>query len=473
MDCSVGAGRLVAAVRLRQDAVVRSVAGGRTAIAVGAISIDLPALSPASHAALVALAAGDVPELDALADVTAVGGLRAALGWQALLTRLDAAGLLERAVLAASGPIARLRPTVIGRTPGTAARAPGWVRLSRFAVIHAVAGKFVAERPGGHALAEFAPAAAGALAAAAGGTSLDGGSGPDGGFREIANLLAGAGLLAPGGPDADPEVAEFEFAQWPLPDLWLHAASRTTRGRSGYGGTYPMAGRFPPLPALPEPRSGKRIDLARPDLESIARHDPPLTTVLEERGSVRVHDPARPVSVDQLGELLYRSARVRRVFDGGDGQQLAGRPYPCGGSVHELELYPLITNCAGAPAGLWHYAAAGHALEHVADPGPATQALVNAARSASTMQTDPQVLLIVAARFGRIMWKYDTIGYSLVLKHVGVLFQTIYLVATAMGLAVCGIGGGDAGDFAAASGLPFHAEGSVGELIIGSRPDTA
>ena len=467
MDRSVGAVRLVAAVRLRQDAVVRAVTGGQTAIAVGAVSIDLPALPEASHAALVALAAGDVPELDALADVTAAGGLRAALGWQALLTRLDAAGLLERAVLAASGPIARLRPTVLGRTPGTAARAPGWVRLSRFAVIHAVAGKLVAERPGGHALVEFAAEAAGVLTAAAGGTALDGG------FREVANLLAGAGLLAPGGPDVDPEVAEFEFAQWPLPDLWLHAASRTTRGRSGYGGTYPMAGRFPPLPAIPEPRPGKRFDLARPDLESVALDDPPLTRVLEERRSVRVHDPASPVSVDQLGELLYRSARVRRVFDGGDGQQLAGRPYPCGGSVHELELYPLITNCAGAPAGLWHYAADGHALEHVADPGPATQTLVNAARSASMMQTDPQVLLIVAARFGRIMWKYDTIGYSLVLKHVGVLFQTMYLVATAMGLAVCGIGGGDAGDFAAASGLPFHAEGSVGELIIGSRPDTA
>jgi oxazoline/thiazoline dehydrogenase len=77
-------------------------------------------------------------------------------------------------------------------------------------------------------------------------------------------------------------------------------------------------------------------------------------------------------------------------------------------------------------------------------------------------------VLIVTARFGRVMWKYHAIGYSLVLKHVGVLYQTIYLVATAMGLAVCGLGGGDAGDFATASGLPYHAEGSVGELVIGT-----
>jgi hypothetical protein len=42
-----------------------------------------------------------------------------------------------------------------------------------------------------------------------------------------------------------------------------------------------------------------------------------------------------------------------------------------------------------------------------------------------------------------------------------------------MGLAVCGLGGGDAGDFAAATGLDYHVEGSVGELVIGSLPDPA
>jgi SagB-type dehydrogenase family enzyme len=66
------------------------------------------------------------------------------------------------------------------------------------------------------------------------------------------------------------------------------------------------------------------------------------------------------------------------------------------------------------------------------------------------------------------MYKYHAIGYSLILKHVGVLYQTLYLVGTAMGLAICGLGGGDASDFAAASGLEYHAEGSVGELIIGT-----
>jgi SagB-type dehydrogenase family enzyme len=199
-----------------------------------------------------------------------------------------------------------------------------------------------------------------------------------------------------------------------------------------------------------------------------AKADPPLTEVLERRRSVRTHDAAAPITIGQLGELLYRSARIRSVRTSSDGQEAVDRPYPAGGSLHELEIYPLVTQCQGAGAGLWHYAAASHRLEHLAGPGPATAALVAAARAASIMTTDPQVVLIVTARFGRVMWKYHGMAYSLILKHVGVLYQTIYLVGTAMGLGVCGLGGGDAADFAAASGLAYHAEGSVGELVIGT-----
>jgi hypothetical protein len=35
---------------------------------------------------------------------------------------------------------------------------------------------------------------------------------------------------------------------------------------------------------------------------------------------------------------------------------------------------------------------------------------------------------------------------------------------------VCGLGGGDAAEFARATGLDYLAEGTVGELVVGSRP---
>ena len=39
-----------------------------------------------------------------------------------------------------------------------------------------------------------------------------------------------------------------------------------------------------------------------------------------------------------------------------------------------------------------------------------------------------------------VSWKYNSIAYSLILKNVGVLIQTLYLMATDMGLGGCAIG---------------------------------
>jgi SagB-type dehydrogenase family enzyme len=85
------------------------------------------------------------------------------------------------------------------------------------------------------------------------------------------------------------------------------------------------------------------------------------------------------------------------------------------------------------------------------------------------MGDDPQVLLVISARFGRVMWKYESVAYALILKDVGVLYQTLYLVAGAMGLAGCALGGGNSDRFAEASGLDYYAEASVGEFLIGSK----
>jgi SagB-type dehydrogenase family enzyme len=84
----------------------------------------------------------------------------------------------------------------------------------------------------------------------------------------------------------------------------------------------------------------------------------------------------------------------------------------------------------------------------------------------------PQILITIAARFGRVSWKYSSIGYALVLKHVGVLMQTIYLVATDMELGACAIGLADIDLFARMTGIEFHIEGTVGQMAIGRRLDT-
>ena len=79
----------------------------------------------------------------------------------------------------------------------------------------------------------------------------------------------------------------------------------------------------------------------------------------------------------------------------------------------------------------------------------------------------PQVLITIAARFGRVSWKYSSVAYSLILKDVGVLLQTLYLMATDMGLGGCAIGTNNIDLFARMTGIEFHIEGPVGQFALG------
>jgi SagB-type dehydrogenase family enzyme len=219
--------------------------------------------------------------------------------------------------------------------------------------------------------------------------------------------------------------------------------------------------------------------LYRPDLERLEHEDPPLARVQGQRRSIRDFDPSQPITDRQLGEFLFRVARVTAYRKeeistphGPVHQDFAARPYPAGGGLYELELYAAVQACNLLPPGLYHYDAPRHQLIRLQGYTPEVAALLcDAGESTATPKDTLQVLLILAARFPRLAWKYESIAYALTLKHVGVLYQTMYLAATAMGLAPCAIGGGDADLFARAAGTDYYAETSVGEFLLGSpRP---
>src|SRR5581483_8781103 len=147
----------------------------------------------------------------------------------------------------------------------------------------------------------------------------------------------------------------------------------------------------------------------------------------------------------------------------------AARPYPSGGANYELEVYVVARDCEGLESGLYHYDAGSHRLGALAGYSDDVAELI--ARAATGMASDAnsmQSRLTITARFARVAWKYESIAYALVLKDVGVLLQTMYLSATAMGLAPCAIGSGDSDLFAAASGIDYYEETAVGEFALGS-----
>ena len=145
------------------------------------------------------------------------------------------------------------------------------------------------------------------------------------------------------------------------------------------------------------------------------------------------------------------------------------RPSGAGGACHELELYVASDLCENLDPGFYHYCPLDHELEKISAITPPVEKLLKTATLASGSRKRPQVLIILAARFQRMAWDYESMAYCAVLKHVGCVYQTMYLVATAMNLAPSALGAGDADVFVQASGTDYYVETSVGEFILGSR----
>ncbi|MEG4852421.1 SagB family peptide dehydrogenase [Microcoleus sp. B5-D4] len=257
------------------------------------------------------------------------------------------------------------------------------------------------------------------------------------------------------------------LTQWEFHDLLFHSRSRGGRHSNLMGKTFRFLGQIEPTPVLKAKPSNEIINLYKPDLDSLKQTDRPFTAILESRKSIRQHGE-KPITVEQLGEFLYRSARLREIVPR-DNMDCSNRPYPTGGACYDLEIYTAINRCENIEAGLYYYAPEEHQLCKISGKTKQVEALLKSAGLSVQIEVEPQILILLSSRFSRVTWGYESMAYSLILKHVGILYQTMYLVATAMNLAPSGVGGGNSELFAAAAGCDYFAESSVGEFILGSR----
>ncbi|WP_328861218.1 SagB/ThcOx family dehydrogenase [Streptomyces sp. NBC_00306] len=351
------------------------------------------------------------------------------------------------------------------------------VRLSRFAFCRSRGGALVLESPLVKYRAVLVDGAARDLVAELGAPATVAGLAQRvalGGDEvlDVLGHLAGAGFVEPadaGGAfvsDSDPTLR-----QWDFHDLLFHSRIRSGRYDELFGAVYPYRGEIEPQPAVKPVPDGPVTELYRPTLEEIESRDPLLTTALETRRSIRSYGE-RELTAAELGEFLYRVARVRAHFrpgDGSDRDEVVSRPYPSGGQGYELELYVTVRRCAGLAAGIYYYDPVAHRLVLVNGDAVDRESLFHVASRATGMEARPDVLVTVTARFQRMSWKYRAIAYATTLRHTGVLYQTMYLVATALGLAPCGLGNGDADMSARVLGLDYLRESSVGDFLLGSR----
>ncbi|MFF5183977.1 SagB family peptide dehydrogenase [Streptomyces sp. NPDC000345] len=298
----------------------------------------------------------------------------------------------------------------------------------------------------------------------------------------VVGYLEAAGMLVPGTPRADaPDTYSFAededtvLASWSPRELLVHQRSRPgahdepvgeygdpvrpggpARPRDNDGIAVAPAGRAPvsaAAPAIPLP-------VPLPAGAGAGRREPALSEVLAARRSERPDD-GRPLSLDQLGELLHRSAAERPA---------GGRPYPSLGARYPLELYLTVSGGGDLKRGIYHYDPHGHRLSPLETaPDLVDELLAEAAGNAGLSQ-EPSVLISMTARYRRTAGAYRGTAYSALLKEVGALQQTLYLVATAMGLGPCALAFGDTETAARAFGLDWRAEPGVGEFVVSAFP---
>lgn len=283
-------------------------------------------------------------------------------------------------------------------------------------------------------------------------------------------VLVGEWQPAPHGPrfseDDDPNLV-----RWSHHDLLFHARSRMGRYGGPSGAVFPYAERSPAPPPLVKPvPKGPRFPLHRPRLTTLVAADPPLTEVIET-AQFCPEFADRELTAEQLGELLFRAARIRSISPASAGADvtypISDRPYLSIFGLHELELYVSLNRCAGLPRGIYHYDPKDHVLTLINDSQSELDELLDNASVAARTTQRPPVMITITARVIRSSWMYGGIAYSLTLTHVGALQQTLCLVATAMGLSACvpAIDPGDVTD--AALRLDWPAEIGVGEFIVG------
>lgn len=414
-------------------------------IARGGRGVFLRNPDPGLARALTALACGDgIPD-----DLSAIERMSVDL----VLARLADAGCLCWQVARDDTILLTLRDMSGDGAPATplAPEIPGPHRLSRLCRIAAQDGRMCLLAPLTGYEARLHPDLAAALARTCIAVDLD--LLGDGALRRALGLLARAGVLVPDTPEPD------ALETWEAHDLLFHL-----RARSGFhdhpgGATFRFAGRraMPPLQRL-----------AAPDAIALDLPDPPapgsLFDVLDHRRSVRDPD-ADPLTLDQLSELLFRAARITGLQDTPMGE-VGTRPFPGGGGLQELGIYLVVNRVEGLSPGCYRHDGLRHALEPVPVDPDAMGRMLDEAAWSTMLGRRPDVLLVMAGRIQRLSVKYEGIAYSLMLKHVGCLIQTVYLVATELGIGCCAVGDGNSARFARATGIDPLLEPVVGEMIL-------
>ncbi|HKV66386.1 MAG TPA: putative peptide maturation dehydrogenase, partial [Rhodanobacteraceae bacterium] len=221
----------------------------------------------------------------------------------------------------------------------------------------------------------------------------------------------------------------------------------------------------------PPPHFRHRKDaVARVPLGESARTA--LDDLLERRATCRNFDLAQSVPTAQLSALLKRVFGVHGMEELAPGAVALKKNHPSGGGLHPVEAYLLVQRVDGLTPGLYHYNVEAHALDLLrAMPIDEARAFAMTAVAGQEYFAGAPVMVVMAARFARSMWKYRNHPkiYRAILLEMGHISQNLYLTATEMNLGAFITAAINEVEIEQAFGLEPMAEGPLCVCGFGAR----
>lgn len=185
----------------------------------------------------------------------------------------------------------------------------------------------------------------------------------------------------------------------------------------------------PPPPACRELPTSHRVPLAAADTAAWVRSD--FLDVLSHRRSTRRFGDGN-VPFEAISALLRWGGGITGLDE---PTQTAFKTSASGGGRHPTEIYLHAHRIAGLEPGIYHLNTAREELELVGPP-LTPDALVELLGDQDWV-ADSGCQVFFTSVLARSMWKYSTPRtYRMLHMDVGHLSQTLYLLATALGLGV-------------------------------------
>lgn len=212
---------------------------------------------------------------------------------------------------------------------------------------------------------------------------------------------------------------------------WSHTDSMAPQRESRLQTVAAMVEAFGPPPSHFHQRSDA---VARIALDTPQRTQ--LDDLLERRVTCRNFDTSRAMPVAQLSALLKRVFGVQAMEELAPGAVALKKNHPSGGGLHPVEAYLVVQRVEGLQPGLYHYNVEAHALDLLRALDDDAREFALTAVAGQDFFADAPVLVVLAARFARSMWKYHNHPklYRAILLEMGHISQNLYLTATEMNL---------------------------------------